>query len=131
MNSNSNFNITKVTVDPVSQEITNLEVNGKAFESGGEANLEEKVYDSDNQLNVERLFASEPGPLQISPSSSYDGLESVTIEPGGLTGYPGEGIQFRDNPSIDADWAGLVRTITIPEGKAWTGTITIYPTEEP
>ena len=33
--SNSNFAITKVTVDPTSQEITGLEVNGKAFESGG------------------------------------------------------------------------------------------------
>ena len=34
MNSNSNFNITKVTVDPISQEITNLEINGNTFESG-------------------------------------------------------------------------------------------------
>ena len=34
MNSNSNFNITKVTVDPISQEITNLEINCNTFESG-------------------------------------------------------------------------------------------------
>ena len=34
MNSNTNFNITKVTVDPVSQDITELEVNGEKFSSG-------------------------------------------------------------------------------------------------
>lgn len=33
--SNSNFNITKVKVDPVSQEITELEINGKSVETGG------------------------------------------------------------------------------------------------
>lgn len=44
MNSNSNFNITKVTVDPTSQEITGLEVNGKAFESGGSSDEYETWY---------------------------------------------------------------------------------------
>lgn len=86
--SNSNFNITKVVVDPTSQEITNLEINGKAFESGSEANLEERVYDADNKLNVETLFWDRPISVQIGPSSGYDGLERVTIDPDGITGYP-------------------------------------------
>jgi hypothetical protein len=34
MKSNSNFNITKATVDPISQEITSLEINGEKFTSG-------------------------------------------------------------------------------------------------
>lgn len=33
-NSNSNFNITKVIVDKISQEITGLEVNGKTVDLG-------------------------------------------------------------------------------------------------
>lgn len=87
MNSNSNFNITKVTVDPVSQEITNLEINGKAVETGV-SELEKRVYNSDNKLNVGDLFGEETISVEIKPSKGYDGLESVTIQPGGLTGYP-------------------------------------------
>lgn len=129
--SNSNFNITKVTVDPTSQEITNLEINGKAFESGGEVNLEEKVFDSETPLNVTHLFSGKPDELVIGPSSGYDGLESVTIQPGGLTGYPGEGLEIKEDQYVNAQWTAIARTITIPEGEAWTGTITINPEEQP
>ena len=66
--SNSNFNITKVTVDPTSQEITNLEINGKAFESGSEPNLEE-VTDTIN----------ENGTFLIEPSEGYDGISSLDL----------------------------------------------------
>lgn len=34
MKSNSNFNITKVTVDPTSQELTSVYINGEEFSSG-------------------------------------------------------------------------------------------------
>lgn len=86
--SNSNFNITKVTVDPVSQEITNLEINGKAVETGGGGNLEEVVFDPESPLNVEHLFGVKPSVVQILPSEDFDGIELLTIKPGGLTGYP-------------------------------------------
>lgn len=128
--SNSNFNITKVVVDPTSQEITNLEINGKAFESGSEPNLETRVYDSQNQLNVHYLFPTsqeKPSEVVLGPSSGYDGLESVTIQPGGLTGYPYEDLEIQDGASIQADFVSTEQTITIPEGQAWTGTIVLYP----
>ena len=85
--SNSNFNITKVIVDPVSQEITNLEINGKPIETGG-SNLERKVFDSTSPLNVENIFGERTSPVRIYPSEGYDGIENITIDIGGLTGYP-------------------------------------------
>lgn len=129
--SNSNFNITKVTVDPVSQEITNLEINGKAVETGGEAELQEKVYDVDNKLNVSSLFGPKPTPVQVRPSSDYDGISLLTINPNGFTGYPGEGLEIKNNKQLSVGWLSAERIITIPEGEAWTGTITLFPAEEP
>lgn len=65
--SNSNFNITKVVVDPVSQEIINLEVNGKEIQTGG-GNLEE---------GSESI--TENGEYTLEPSEGYDGFESVEV----------------------------------------------------
>lgn len=86
--SNSNFNITKVTVDPVSQEISSLEINGKPIETGGGSELETVVFDEDNPLNVASIFGERTIPVQIYPSGDYDGIQQVTIESGGITGYP-------------------------------------------
>lgn len=66
--SNSNFNITKVTVDPVSQEISSLEINGKPVETGGEANLQEGTID---------IFFN--GYTTLTPDEGYDGFSSVKI----------------------------------------------------
>ena len=86
--SNSNFNITKVTVDPVSQEISSLEINGKPIETGGGSELETVVFDEDNPLNVASIFGERTIPVLIYPSGDYDGIQQVTIESGGITGYP-------------------------------------------
>lgn len=64
--SNSNYTITKVTVDPVSQEITNLEVNGKEINTGG--NLEDLVD-----------TISENGTYHYEPSEDRDGFLSADI----------------------------------------------------
>lgn len=86
--SNSNFNITKVTVDPVSQEISSLEINGKPIETGGGSELETVIFDARTPLNVSSVFGPKLGPVEIHPSEGYDGIEKVTIQPDGLTGYP-------------------------------------------
>lgn len=59
MKSNSNFNITKVTVDPVSQEVTNLEINGEKFSNGESPSEDYEVWyvgniviDSENQVGA-------------------------------------------------------------------------------
>ena len=44
MKSNSNFNITKATVDPISQEITSLEINGEKFTSGESPSEDYEVW---------------------------------------------------------------------------------------
>ena len=66
--SNSNFNITKVTVDPVSQEISSLEINGKPIETGSEPNLQEGTVDISNN-----------GYTTLTPNEGYDGFSSVEI----------------------------------------------------
>lgn len=67
--SNSNFAITKVTVDPTSQEITGLEVNGKAFESGGSSDEYETWYVGD--------AAEEYSPIAIN-GNPYDEHPNIT-----------------------------------------------------
>ena len=62
--SNSNYAITKVTVDPVSQEITNLEVNGERVS----AVLQEKTVN----INTNGLST-------VSPDEGYDGISSLSI----------------------------------------------------
>lgn len=122
--SNSNFNITKVKVDPVSQEITNLEINGKAFENGSGKVEEVKTVES---LDISDWF--DPGtfraPIYIDPSEGYDSIKKVEIED--VTGYPGEGLEIQDGASIQSDFVSKDEYITIPEGEAWTGTIHLYP----
>lgn len=126
--SNSNFNITKVTVDPVSQEISSLEINGKPIETGGGTNLEEVVFDEANPLNVETIFGERTSPVQIYPSEG-DGIEMVTIYPDGLTGYPGEGLEIQNSPITFLSGISSEISIEIPRGQAWTGIITIHPSE--
>lgn len=128
--SNSNFNITKVKVDPVSQEITELEINGKSVETGG-GNVEEVVFDSGSPLEIGNLFGDKATAVQIYPSEGYDGIEMVTIEPDGVTGYPGEGLEFQNNPIVSLSGISSEITLEIPRGKAWTGLVTIYPQEQP
>ena len=49
-NSNSNFNITKVIVDKISQEITGLEVNGKTVDLGEDFDVENLDFESTSEL---------------------------------------------------------------------------------
>lgn len=73
MNSNSNFNITKVTVDPISQQITNLEINGKSFESGeGPSGDYEVWYVGNAELNSEkRVAAVNANPYDANPAITH------------------------------------------------------------
>lgn len=118
--SNSNFNITKVTVDPVSQEISSLEINGKPIETGGEANLEEVIFDEDNPLNVASIFGERTIPVQIYPSGDYDGIEQITIQPNGLTGYPTPPEHLFVRGFVECDSEGEVVT----GGHTYNGSIT-------
>lgn len=71
--SNSNFNITKVTVDPTSQEITNIEINGKAFESGeGPSEDYEVWYVGNAELDSEkRVAAVNANPYDEHPNITH------------------------------------------------------------
>lgn len=70
--SNSNFNITKVVVDPTSQEISSLEVNGKAVETGPVVELQDNRRET---INVGTYTV----PVVITPSKGYDAMEKATI----------------------------------------------------
>lgn len=110
--SNSNFNITKVVVDPTSQEITNLEVNGKVFETGG--NVEE--HHNVSHLDVSSLFGpegTEAEPVYINPRTGYDSMAQVVIN--SITGYP----------SFDPTKLSFVYEAEQPEGLELLETIQI------
>ena len=66
--SNSNFNITKLTVDPVTQEPSAAEINGVHFTAG------ESVEIQTNKT----VTISENGTITISPATGYDAMKKVT-----------------------------------------------------
>lgn len=126
--SNSNFNITKVVVDPVSQEISSLEVNGKPIETGG-GNLQTIVYDSKSPLDVSALFppgSMKPGEVQIEPDEGYDGIASITISPNGLDGYPEPNLQDKDLGFVASDSI----TITPDDGYDGLASVTFWTEAE-
>lgn len=115
--SNSNFNITKVVVDPTSQEITNLEINGKAFESGSGEVEEVKTVES---LDISDWFVPETfrAPIYINPSEGYDSIKKVEIED--VTGYPTIPDHLFVKKFIECDSEGEVVT----GGHEYNGSIT-------
>ena len=89
MKPNSNMTITGYTVDPTSQEISSLEVNGEKLETGGGANLVDfeetwKVNDYGTEIKVTNEGLKEHG---------YDGLSSVDIT---LTDFLPEAVTVDD-----------------------------------
>jgi hypothetical protein len=72
MKSNSNMVITGYKVDPTSQEITSLEVNGETVETGSSVELEDNKTST---INVSTYTES----VEITPSSGYDAMEKTTV----------------------------------------------------
>ena len=71
MKSNSNTNITNFSVDPITQQITSLEVNGEVVETGGADLDENKTATIDVSTYTE--------PVEITPTSGKDGMAKATI----------------------------------------------------
>lgn len=69
MKSNSNTNITNFTVDPITQQITSLEVNG---ETVGSADLDDNKTAT---INVSTYTE----PVEVIPTSGKDGMKKATI----------------------------------------------------
>lgn len=69
--SNSNFEITNFTVDPTTQQITSLEVNGEVVETGG--------ADLDDNKAVSIDVSTYSAPVVINPTSGKDGMKKATI----------------------------------------------------
>lgn len=70
MKSNSNLRITGFTVDPTSQEITSLEVNGTTV--SGSADLE-------NNKTATINVSTYTEPVEVTPTSGKDGMKKATI----------------------------------------------------
>ena len=68
MKSNSNMEITGYSIDPTTQQITSLEVNGEVVETGGAADLDEnKAVSIDVSMYTE--------PVVVNPTSGKDGMK--------------------------------------------------------
>lgn len=78
MKPNSNMTITGYTVDPTSQEISSLEVNGEAVETGG-ADLEDNKAAT---INVSTYTE----PIEVTPTSGKESMKKATIT---LSNIPG------------------------------------------
>ena len=80
MNSNSNFNITKVTVDPISQEITNLEINGNTFESGKGPSEEYETMYSAIMLKLLNFDPLDPSNLAVDWDDGQPVIRQVFLD---------------------------------------------------
>ena len=69
--SNSNFEITNFSVDPVTQQITSLEVNGEVVEIDG-ADLDDNKAAT---INVSTYTE----PVEVTPTAGKDGMKKATI----------------------------------------------------
>ena len=70
MKSNSNLSITGYTVDPTSQEITSLEVNGSAISTSAD-------LDDNKAATINVSTYTEP--VEVTPTSGKDGMKKATI----------------------------------------------------
>lgn len=77
MKPNSNTNITNFSVDPITQQITSLEVNGEVVETGG--------ADLDDNKAVSIDVSTYSGTVEVNPTSGKDGMKKVSID---LTNIP-------------------------------------------
>lgn len=68
--SNSNLVITNYSVDPVTQQITNLEVNGSAISTSA---------DLDDNKAATINVSTYTQPVEVTPTSGKDGMKKATI----------------------------------------------------
>lgn len=99
MKSNSNMEITGYTVNPTTQQITSLEVNGEVVETGG-ADLDENKTAT---INVSTYTV----PVVVNPTEGKDGMKKATItltnipdRPWKLYKYGLVNDTFQDEPTI-------------------------------
>jgi hypothetical protein len=89
MKSNSNLEITNYSINPVTQQISEVYINGEKLETGGSANLVDfeetwKVNDYGTKIKVTNEGLKERG---------YDGISSVDIT---LTDFLPESVTIDD-----------------------------------
>lgn len=93
--SNSNMVITGYKVDPTTQQITSLEVNGEAVETGG--------ADLDENKTVSIDVSTYTKPVVVNPTSGKDGMKKATITLTNLIGEPSRLYKYGlvDNETTD------------------------------
>lgn len=96
MKSNSNLQITGFTVDPTSQEITSLEVNGTPVSSS--ADLEDNKSAT---INVSTYTV----PIEVVPTAGQIGMKKATIT---LSNIPGGSVTLYAYNENDPEGEGLV-----------------------
>lgn len=79
MKPNSNTIITGYKVDPTTQQITSLEVNGESVETGGDPNLQNKS-ETISSMDQFDSFATGMYVKEVEPSEGYDGLSKATFQ---------------------------------------------------
>lgn len=78
MKSNSNLTITDYKVDPTSQQISEIYINGEKLETGSEPILQNKVVNISSMQQFD-IFSTGYYEKEIKPSENYDGLSKATF----------------------------------------------------
>lgn len=119
--SDSNFNITKVTVDTTSQKVSSIEINGEAFSSGSSATLQ------DNK-SVTINTGGYTTPVEVTPNTGYDGMKKATIT---LTNIKKEPMKVSLNAHIGvgAEYARVLSTGDFNDAGGTMKAIWIVPNE--
>lgn len=113
MKPNSNTNITNFTVDPTTQQITSLEVNGEVVETGS--------ADLDDNKTATINVSTYTEPVVVNPTSGKDGMKKATIT---LSNIPvGSDIEVYGVAygSIEPDWTNLNGVAFMPSDKTQEG----------
>lgn len=84
---NSNMVITGYKVDPTTQQITSLEVNGETVETGGEPELQNKSVAISSMEQFDS-FATGMYVKEVEPSEGYDGMSKANFQVSALLFAP-------------------------------------------
>lgn len=87
MNSNSNLEITNYKVDPTSQQISEIYINGEKLETGSEPKLQNKSVDIRSMDQFDK-FATGMYVKEVEPSEGYDGMSKANFQVSALLFAP-------------------------------------------
>lgn len=115
--SNSNLTITDYKVDPISQQISEIYINGEKLETGSEPKLQNKSVDI-RSMDQFDSFATGMYVKEVEPSEGYDGMSKADFQVSALLFAP----NTLHEATLGSNKKVLIENISISS----TGSITAF-----